>query len=389
MAKTPEELLAELEAMAVENEELAIRNTALAEKIPPWLSRLRPASPRLGSWSRMAAGRPNPNREPEPEPEPGGLKFVKPVRPYLENPGCHQNPAPDQLAGRGRKQFHGHADQSRLGFARLRGPQPHRQETGRVTLVNFRPIDNAVIFGFKCRGMQPKSLTWQDMKFGSVATGSLADDKSWDDKHLKIQGSINGIFYAEDFASYDSMDGIDTGDVGTQTHHCIMQSFYARGNRDDFIQNDQLKAITCRDFLIDGCHFFVSVRPGGGLSAYINMYFHNGLIRLGRNTYFAGQNPGTSNPNPQSLYSDYWTSPDDRGIPEKSNNQQRGYAHNQVIKDFAGFKGEVIMEDCFVLMESKPLGGQNDPIWPRGRYKNVTYGYVGETPANFGPTPNG
>jgi hypothetical protein len=268
-------------------------------------------------------------------------------------------------------------------------------EQGRVTPVNLVAADGAVVFGFKCKGRQPASLTWQDMKFGSAVTGSptgsLSEDHSWDDKHLKINGSINGTVHAECFASYGSMDGVDTGDVGDEDYTLVMQTFYGRGNRDDFIQNDQLKHIVCRDFLIDGCHFFCSVRPGDEtLQTDKDIEFHNGLIRLGRNPFFAGQVPGTANPNAQSLYTGPWVDPNDRGLPELSDHQGRGWAHNQLIKTSGGFEGRVIMRDCLILMESKPLGGPTEElVWPRGDYENVVLCYVGETPTTLGTLPSG
>lgn len=270
-------------------------------------------------------------------------------------------------------------------------------EQGRVTLVNLTAAAGAGLFGFKCRGMQTpgdtspilgptQPLPWQAMKFGSngvYQTGSLASDGSWDDKHVKINGSINGTVYIEDFASYDSMDGIDTGDTGNQDYKLVLRRFYGRGNRDDFIQNDQLKEIEAEDFLIDGCHFFCSVRPGGDLSTTKNITFRNGLIRLRRQRYF-GNWGGGGDPswNSKALYTAPWADPNNRGLPELSSGQD-GFGHNQLIKDSAGFQGQVRMTDCLILMESVPLGGPGAVSFPAGVYSGVKLLYVGETPVTI------
>ena len=257
---------------------------------------------------------------------------------------------------------------------------------GRVTLVNLTAAAGAGVFGFKCRGMQPRTLPWQAMKFGShgeFQTGSLAADKSWDDKHLKIKGSINGTVYAEDFASYDSMDGIDTGDTGNHDYKLVLRRFYGRGNRDDLIQNDQLKEVEAEDFLVDGCHFFCSVRPGGSLTSTKNITFRNALIRLGRNRYYGNWGGGgTASWNQNALYKGYWTDPANIGLPTLSSGAD-GYGHNQFIKDSAGFQGKVFMTDCLLFMEGVPLGGPATISLPAGTYTRVVLIYAGQTPVNF------
>ena len=275
-------------------------------------------------------------------------------------------------------------------------------QQGRVTLVQLTAAAGAGVYGFKCRGMQAPGdtspatgptnpLPWQAMKFGSFGnfqTGSLASDGSWDDKHVKINGSINGTVYVEDFASYDAMDGIDTGDSGNQNYKLVMNRFYARGARDDFIQNDQLKEIECNDFLVDGTHFFCSVRPGGSLTSTKNITFNNGLIRLRRQRYYGDWGGGGSASwNQNALYTAPWNGPSNLGLPSLVNGRD-GYGHNQLIKDSAGFQGRVFMTNCLILMESRPLGGPTSLVWPSGTYTNVVVCYVGET-TNLGPTPTG
>lgn len=275
-------------------------------------------------------------------------------------------------------------------------------QQGRVTPINLHAAAGAGVFGFRCTGMvTPRNkypitgptspLPWQAMKFGSHGafnTGSLSDDGSFDDKHVKISGVISGTVYIEDFASYGAMDGIDTGDSGIHNaaYKVVMRRFYAREVWDDFIQNDQLGEVECEDFLVDSCHFFTSVRPGSAFNSTKNLTYRNGLIRLGRGRYFGDWGGGgTASWNQNALFTKPWLSPTDIGTPVLTSGKD-GYGHNQLIKDSSSFQGQVNMTDCVVFMEGIPLGGPGVPTFPPGTYTRVTLLYAGPTASIQIPT---
>ena len=280
----------------------------------------------------------------------------------------------------------------------------------RTTPVNVNAANGAVFFGFKCTGEQemhpnypkipsgvPQGICiWQMMKFGCNPnaraagwdTGSLergfgspgGKDASWDDKHLIVKGSsgVNDHLYVECFASYNPMDGIDGGEETNQgTLH--LTTFYMRNARDDAIQNDQLNALICTDFLMENLHTFISTRPGDSFSRSSPMIFRNGLIHLGRLVYFGnwghGGNPSS---NTNSLFTGPYVNSSNRGLPVFSDTRY-GYAHSSVWKDSPNRGGSITFENCLFYDQGMSLGGDTNTLTlPPGTYTNVTYIFVGE-----------
>ena len=273
----------------------------------------------------------------------------------------------------------------------------------------FSPIqptlaNGSVIFGFETighhnppkrvpTGRDPNLCIWQMMKGGSAGdwvTGALGK-KEWDDNGCLIDGSggADHHHYVECFSCIDQFDGISANkSTSSGTYH--FTTFYMRNIVDDGLEMDNLRKIECRDFLIDGCHTFISSRPGdeSTVTNDFPMKFYNGLIRMGRYRYYGNWGHGfTHSHNEDALFTGPYVNASNRGTPTLGSGAY-GFGHSNVWKDnSAARKGYVIMEDCLIYDQGMSLGGPNElrlpPPRTGGHYKNVLYLYVGEVNAKM------
>ena len=269
------------------------------------------------------------------------------------------------------------------------------------TVIKPTLNDGSVMFGVKIIGFhnppqqvpagRPNLGIWQMMKFGSSGqwrTGALVGDGgklAWDDACIHVYGTNPANeHHVECFALYQPFDGIRPGAEGDGK--LFLTTFYVREAIDEAIENDSYQPLECKDFLIDGCHTFISTRRGKKSTANTTfpMTFSNGLIRIGRDPpYFGGWGGGgTASHNDLALFTGRYVNSTNRGTPTLNANQY-GFGHSNVWKDGTGHNGPVIMRDCIFYDQGMSLGGRAELRLPEKSgfsYTNVLYLFVGETP---------
>jgi hypothetical protein len=196
--------------------------------------------------------------------------------------------------------------------------------------------------GGRIIGQQSRDMTYAESKH------------DWDGNGVTLHGpgiaTVEGMYFDNTHDAISPIEGVT---------RWVVKDVYAKYNRDDFIENDQLQPGLVENTLVDGTFTFLAQRPGAAGGGYscngrpsdpnLVVEIRNSLIRIQRMPYDVAPN---------------------------------GEPSNDPIKDGLGagapFKwslcgGRVVVSNSTFLIESiHAIGGKTAMAFPPGTYTNVT-----------------
>ncbi len=221
-------------------------------------------------------------------------------------------------------------------------------------LVIRSAATEACVTGLKVTGKQPTSVTWVNMKHHYDGDGIL----------FKV--AVGSSFILENSFFENTMDSFSPR-ANSNSSQWTVRRIYSRGNRDDFVENDQCLPGIIDDVFVDGTYMFLSQRPGAGANgtcaATNTTIIKNALVRLECQSY------GDM----------------DSGQPTKSCGPGTGVG--QLFK-WGRKAGPVQVSDSIFLVPSMSVNGARSMGFPPGTYSNVTLIWLGNGPYPA-PLPNG
>lgn len=242
------------------------------------------------------------------------------------------------------------------------------------------------IYGAEIIGEQSDSTDWADMKTDNPAA---MDDNGILYPNPSVPAAAT--VYIEACIFRKQFDGINTdpryGANRANKGHYIVRGCYAEKQRDEFIENDSCQYLEVYDCLVDSCHNFISMRPGGDSDAIPPDYssqsnwvkVENTLARC-RGQYFNQLLGGDSLP-ARSKRFPQWEEGNSSAFVSNPNSFGPGYVHREPFKGsgvetFTNLNC-TIWVDCkhsMFAFESFPTAGK--VVFPPGLYDDVWLLYL-------------
>jgi hypothetical protein len=236
--------------------------------------------------------------------------------------------------------------------------------------------DMACFYGGKIIGVQPRTLTWYQMKHdafhddppaswnagGHTEPGYRTTAGSLDSNATNNgQGSGNTILF-ENMVVVNCQDSLNL--AGLTAYKSIYRGCYVEYNRDDSIENDGGRLFEVYDCFINGTHMFLS-NSGGAESVPHKIY--NTLVLMERKPYTT--DVSRNDPNRYEKYDAPWPG---GNIIATGDLRRYGYSHGTLFKD--GTNNNVDMRDCVIGLQGFPGASFT---WARGTYSNVLLIWMG------------
>lgn len=214
--------------------------------------------------------------------------------------------------------------------------------------VVIRGGSNIRVTGGRIIGPAPKSTVWSHMKNNPV------HGNGYDGDGVLFKGA-NGVAKVDHMVIDNMMDPLSFN--GPEVDAFEVCSVYARGSRDDFIEDDSCHDGIVRDSLVDGTHMFISARPGSqgrGKVCAPNLTIENSLVSLNCQPYNG----------------------DMKGNKDRNSCNGTTTGVGQIFKTSVGGP-TVNAKDSIFIVEDQNEGGTPQMDFPKGTYENVTLVWLG------------
>lgn len=270
---------------------------------------------------------------------------------------------------------------------------------------------NAVVYGGKIQGVQPRSLAWFQMKFepstdlpGEPGYGTNLAVHDLDSNSFNDDCNANPLIF-EHCVAVNGQDPFNM--AGGTAVAVIMRSCYVGWGRDDGLENDGLHdIILIEDCLFNNVHSFIS-QDSNNQPTTKRVTLKNTLVRCGRKKYYSAGGfmapgrtfdpPRTSNAY-QAAYSDYYPTATVPFTPTTLTSTVMNWSGGGFFKGIQQ-AWHIDATDCVFCMDGLPAStGHTHWGMPDSTFSNCLFVWLGPTSgpgsylstgASFDPLPSG